>query len=722
MEPSDPPTLEELCLYKAQSEFEHFSVLELCLLPSHFRLNLLCGLPVVDICKLEEFSEFMEGVDTTQVWKMLLDYFADLLFEHVCGYGPLPESKYTSAKEDLLDIIGFVCILDANDYNEYLNPGKWNLVVTTLFGFSADETNLLGQRCTTAPTTDGSSFIHVPHRYANHFTKTQELSEMISHIVSIFHHGPREIYMCDDQVIDDEIFSVDHQILRPFLSKVEEHIVEFTCDYRAPSDSYINLLEKIVLSQLDNNIGIPLECFLHTLYLDGFHTNIESSLELLKQSCLLSHSSYHRGCKWNEPTYEDKIPYTKLKEIKLIADNRNNELIENCYDCNLNLCCDTLAAVLYSQEELEVVNLKEMSSLQCSGRSRHSSHVYSGFENLYFFLPLIISRSSFKSLKLDACSLPINAAQNIIRTFLSTPTTHAQSLELSGCSLYDAQTVSLPEGCPECPTIPDNSPCVNSSLKSLSLFINNGKSNFAWLLNHPNMTLRHIKLFCNPTRIDKETIKREYQSYAESSEEDTDEESLEEEKDEKNQEVGPVSKCQKIEVIEKSRELPPRGTVQQLCEVICKLGQLEQLDVHFTSIDGFCSLNRQGIEKVCVLPTLTVLSFHDTDWEECDPNNIVAIVANIISQSATQGGMNSLQTLKFSKMRGVCPFQELKLLLEAIFFLPQLLKFTLDLSDNHVPSLQKYPEAFGDVKKLHSSQTAVPTILLPDSVTHRLTK
>ena len=712
MLPSELLAFEELCLHKITSELDHYPVSILCLLPCRLRQKLLCRLPAADICKLEESHEFMDGVDIASVWKMLQDYFVNLLFCRTPSwsaesFGPFLESKYLlpSPKENFLAMISKLLFLTTNnEYEcgcpEYFKHGKWKIVAALMFGFPSAKSN---NKFITVPTS-GKSPVYVPYRYANRLTKTQEdISEMISQVIGVFNCGPKMIHFCADEQIDDSILSVDDQVLAPFLSRVEAFGVRFLNTCYEESDSYCNLLKKTVSSQLNGiNESAPPEYPLRYLRFEGYQTNHKLVLENLKESGLLSYSLH---CNWKEAAFDDKkIPYTKLKKVEIIVEDRSCELAEHSIEGRLDLRCDTLAAILYCQEELEDIHLEELSSMQAPRDL--SRYVYSGFEKLYFCLPLIISKPSFKSLKLEGCSLPLNAAQNIIRTFLCTPTTHTQSLDMNKCSLYDVQTVSLPEGCPECPTIPDNCPCVNGNLKSLSLFVNNGLSSFTWLLNHPNMKLKHLSLFCNPLTRDKAVILKMA--------EDSDKESLDEESLDDESEDEPSIKRHKVEVEGKSSEHSPKDGVQQLCELICKLEQPEELDVCFIAIDTRNSHCRQGIERVLLLPTLTTLSFMGINWERSDPN-ILEVLAHLITQHAAPGRICSLRTLQFSCMRGVCPFEKLKLLFEAIFSFPQLSNFTLDITRSPLPP--KYQEGFDNIMMMHNQagQQLAPTVNTQDN-------
>lgn len=618
-----PHDLEELCLYKIRTHIDQFQVSTLSLLPRHFRQRLICGLPAADVCKLENIPEFIEGVDVTSVWEM---HFADLFlwYSHNWNamYGPFlrPKNLLPSAKENFLVMIGMMLFLkrDSNNHNdEPLDWVKWLLISPLLFGFTSTSNDFLKQEC--SPVSFQLCTIYVPPRYADHLDDKLKnrihVSEMISLVMEVFDNlGPMKLHvmLTGEEGIDDNLFAVDRQVLKCFLSRVEEYHIQFFYGYGHTKtiQSYCKLLRSTISSQLHevHQNSVPQECSLHSLRLDGFHINLQWTLEYLKESCLFSYSSHHHGCDWRKPTITDRIPYTKLKKIELIANDHEGKLAGHYLeDCQHDLCCDLFAerfvdfrldsycdilgAILYSQEELEVVYLEEMSSIRFPKNGCY--YMYTGFEELYFSLPLLISRPSFKSLTLKACSLPINAAQNIIRTFLCTPTTHTQHLDLSGCSLYDTQKVILPRGCPESPIIPDNSPCVDGNLKSLSLYVNNGRSNFAWLLNHPKMKLKYLELYCNPTAVDK---KVKIPMYGCDDEEETTDERQEDEH-------------QTTEI--KSREEQTREHVEQICEFICKLEHPEKLDVHFISTSGFCSV---GIKKVSLLPALANLTHKDSHW------------------------------------------------------------------------------------------------------------
>ena len=709
--------LELLCLQKIKNELECFPVSQLSLLPSYIRQSLLRGLPVADICKLEASSAFTNGVDVTLVWKKLLKYFSEFAFGGIYKF-PFSLSKYPlSAKEKLLAVIGNVCITDVCQRQEDTTR-KWSILAALLYGFSSYEACTQSQNSLDVPLlTRQSAHVTVPSRYASLLEKVMlNRAHMMTNVLNTFGFGPKVILTTQNDEIDDECFSIDNRLLQSFLNRVEEYDVEFSNDYMSESKSYVDLLKLIIRSQSDVKVTGDTLCkgCLRTLRFNGFHTDIELNLGLLQDMAMLSHSSLEDD---QGTTSEDELPYTNLKTIEIATDDRDNELIEHSHTCQLDELSADIAMILYSQKMLEVVSLKGLSSLQIL-YGNHPTHVYTGFECLYFSLPLIIARPCFRSLKLDDCKLPINAAQSIISTFLCTPTAHAQSLDMSGCTLYDAEAVSLPEGCPPCPTFADNSPCVNGNLKSLFLFVNNGLSNFKWLLNYPDMELKCLDLTCDPTRVDKKTL----QGWGCQSDEEEEGEGEDEEEEEKEEgssgddgEQRPLTKRQRINREQDSSRDLPVDNLQQLCEFICKVKQPEKLHVCLTSLEPVSCLGAQGIQSVCLLPTLTTLSIHYTDWGSSSGQyNIVSVISTVIAKYAPQGKMGSLQSLKFTSMIGACPLKNVIELIESVLALPQLPSFTLDFSECYDDNFQNYSQVVERVTRLHTVEGPVPTISLPD--------
>lgn len=233
-----------------------------------------------------------------------------------------------------------------------------------------------------------------------------------------------------------------------------------------------------------------------------------------------------------------------------------------------------------------------MSSLIIFWKS-HPSYAYCGF------VPLIISRPT---LKLDDCSLPINAVQtSFVYSCAHKPLIHKALLEW-------VLFVWCPCKQSLCP-IYHSLPCMCWYSNPLSLYVNNYWSSFSWLLNHPNLKFRCLELTCYPAKSDElrgvlvrwresRGVMRLKKRWIETSE---------------------VNQEHEFEDVKESTcTWPTKGwctVCMQLCEFICKLGQQDELNVHFSSVDTFSSLSRQGIESMCSLPTLTALSFHDTDWE-----------------------------------------------------------------------------------------------------------
>ena len=601
------PSLESLCLSHVRGNLEHFPMSQLSLLPFHLRQRLLYGLPAADVCKFEEFSTLFSGTDFNSIWQTLLDYFDKLLFQQTpcCGryYGPSLEADclLSSSKDNFLATVGKLAFLQltsiASPVREYFKHGRSKLVAAFLFGFPSTS---CGVNNSIAVPTSGNFPIHVPVRYAKKLMETKEdIAETISLVLEVFHRGPKVIQLCCDELIDKDLFSIDGQVLAPFLRQVEYYCVfyhDYT-DYEA--EPYYKLLQEIITAQtsVKKAPNGSTEPCLHTLRLEGVHTMHKVMLENLKESCLLSHSSHHRGVDWTAPVV-DRETYTKLKRFELEINDSHHKRAESGIECKLRKCSDTIAAILYSQKQLETVSLCALSSIDLY-YDDCIYLAYCDFESTYYVLPMVVSRPTFKSLKLDGCSMPSDAAQRIVRTFLCTPTTHAQSLDLSGCPLYKPKPFTLPKGFPNNTEITEKSPCVNCDLKSLSLYVNNGQSSYTWLLDHTQMNLRHLKLFCNPTTTDLATRREICEPHYYTDELDSDDEEYKERS----------AKRQRLVVNEEeNEELSLKNHVEKICDFICKLKQPESLEVHVFSKNIPCIENHNGFRNVRALPNLRSLS------------------------------------------------------------------------------------------------------------------
>ena len=62
-----------------------------------------------------------------------------------------------------------------------------------------------------------------------------------------------------------------------------------------------------------------------------------------------------------------------------------------------------------------------------------------GFESFFNYLPHFIAKPSFKTLKVLRGKVPRNALESMVSVFLSSPTSHAQSLDLSECEVGNVQ-------------------------------------------------------------------------------------------------------------------------------------------------------------------------------------------------------------------------------------------------------------------------------------------
>ena len=63
--------LQKICLLKLISDLEAFSPDSLTLLPLHFRHQLMCYLPAVDLCRLEHYNVVSGLDDMNKVWERL---------------------------------------------------------------------------------------------------------------------------------------------------------------------------------------------------------------------------------------------------------------------------------------------------------------------------------------------------------------------------------------------------------------------------------------------------------------------------------------------------------------------------------------------------------------------------------------------------------------------------------------------------------------------------
>ena len=88
-------------------------------------------------------------------------------------------------------------------------------------------------------------------------------------------------------------------------------------------------------------------------------------------------------------------------------------------------------------EELIIEGFQNIVESEDEERYYESDSSYEGFDGFFNYLPHFITKPSFKFLSVISCHVPCNTVESMVNSFLSSPTTHAQSLNLGHCLIVD---------------------------------------------------------------------------------------------------------------------------------------------------------------------------------------------------------------------------------------------------------------------------------------------
>lgn len=335
------------------------------------------------------------------------------------------------------------------------------------------------------------------------------------------------------------------------------------------------------------------------------------------------------------------VVYTKLKTIEIIG---NGSVVQARGGTSyLYNCREHIAAILGSQEELEEVVLEGMMNVERQSDSFMSAISYEGFDDLFHFLPTVVMKPSFRSLTVARSLIPANALVGILCAFLNTPTTHPQKVDIGGSWITQESSpfTLLRIEFPKIPT-----PTLHSSwnLKSLSIpFSNSQYFPPESILRYLQSTLRNLEIICHPKSI---------------------------------------------------------SDLQRICNTVVQL-PMGHLSIHFhcDDADSYISDANQDLLKVLWSASVKILGFHNC---LCSVETYEQGILSVLAQGLLQHSrLSHLTALQLNRMRGIS-VDGLKQLYEAIFALPQLSEFTLDLSNNnfHSEHHQSLVEAYGVGRKL----------------------
>ena len=451
-------SLQELCNCKVIADLEHFPTSLLSLLPLRVRRELLCSLPVVDVVQLERSQEVVQGIDMEQVWKTILDQLMSTFTTDV----PVEFVKQETAKDTLVTTLVHL-LLHSTSYDiKRCGITKWSVIGALMYSLPVQED--LSPLAVFFSQVHFTTRLVLPPRYVGYDTP-QKLSSIVEKVANALssHVKVIEVRHSFRISVDAKLKSVSTEVLHSLLRQVEKVSIE--AHGAANVQDFIHVIRSI-LYKSNKTKSLDSQCL--------------EEVNFTSCKCVMSEFLQKLAALLIHPTDGGCCNYTKVKRIKLVGSDSQSR------KCNIPDI--SLVTILVHQKNLEELHIEEIFD-------SHKQELYCHGQ-LYFSLPLVVARPSFRSLYLGGCFVPRNAVQNLIQTFLCTPTGHYQSLNMAECYFLPSEEPENIYGLPVCSIVPEDAPCVNPELKSLSLHIDNQHGLPGWLLNHPNFTLKQLELSC----------------------------------------------------------------------------------------------------------------------------------------------------------------------------------------------------------------------------------
>ena len=255
---------------------------------------------------------------------------------------------------------------------------------------------------------------------------------------------------------------------------------------------------------------------------------------------------------------------------------------------------------------------------------------FEGFEGFYNYLPHLISKPSFKFLRVEHCEVPSNTIKSMISVFLSSPTSHAQTLELECCDIVDQNFKTYND---YSLTKPMETPVTCGEFKSLNFLSNSSHVPLQWLFKYPGLRLKRLELFYNGIKSSSLQLSN-LQSFSES-----------------------LSAC-------------PRDSIETLCITFSSIGY------------GMTAEDVQALWKIFQLCSISELGFIRCGFHISKEDGLLFILNNALCRP---GHLSSLRHLCFGPAYSFQPhLVHFRLFFDTLFSMAkeQLAKFTLDLSKN----------------------------------------
>ena len=485
------------CLYSLVGRLEEYTPQTLALLPVPLRRQFLLHLPVRDVCRLEKDADFISGVDVDSIWRGLLQ--ERILFS---SQEELRNAmnKHPSAKDTYLSEVAH-CLLRHERYPRRFRfpavcegESKSELIAYLLFGVRLEYDAIMSffTKCNSL----GGTWV-TPLRYAGKLADVGTLA-LVKMFLNTLEWYPKRLDLTEDDLIDEAFHVGNNRIFQSFMSHVESVHVDID-DFRnstyaeslqsvwlAVASSKPSSFNSVTLSACATNLGECIITLVEILFTDADEKVAANEADD-------KHST--EDDEDDEFDYSLFYKFSGLKKLELLANDGGTHPHEYGYEGYLSPHMSDLVQFLNWQDGLETLVIEEFQNIvktDDENRYGECESSYEGFEEFYNYLSYVISKPSFKYLRVKKCSVPVNAVECMISTFLSCPTSHDQSLEIQDCYIVDECTDTFPDF----PLIkPARNHCICGEYKSLSLSIqeNNRLLPPQWPFDYPSLQLKRLE-------------------------------------------------------------------------------------------------------------------------------------------------------------------------------------------------------------------------------------
>ena len=501
------PSLQLQCLYYLVGRLEEYSSQSLSLLPSFLRHQLLLRLPVADIFRLENDAAFMSGLDADVIWRCLLECRVSFQWD-----AKLREllRRHPTAKDGYLSEVAVILLTGEWPWGRYKfpHPGdnyqlKSDTIIYMLYGTRLECDDMQDMNLFTKRSSLDITWL-VPHRYSSYLAMDKPL-QMVEMFLDKFNWYPKRLYLYEDYDIDQAFMYSGSRILQLLLSHVEAiniDIDDYSNSIFAESLEPVweavgvaSSLESVTLSACVTNLGDLVSCMLQVLFEDAIDKDVCGIV----------------GCDRFGRVEEEEVviyKYSGLKSIEVLGNDAGTHPHEHGYTGSVIDSTEHLIPFLDFQVGLETVSIEGLFNIyrvEDVNDQRYNEYVsdYEYFEPFYNYLPYVISKPTFKLLRLKNCHIPVNSVKSVISTFLARATESDLSLELSDCFMVEKSDKTYSERFPLIYQAA-NIPCVCGQFKSLRFDIT-GSTLFSlqWLFEYPQLQLNRLELsYMGPEHLD----------------------------------------------------------------------------------------------------------------------------------------------------------------------------------------------------------------------------